>query len=346
MKGRKVLRPLHANVGIETRYRRRLEDLVREMADSYQFWITRRYRANPPELAQDEITLHPRRVTARQTDVSGEASRWHSYVDGRVLRDPSGIIRVFRSQAAAEAAGIREGGPASLLTEPQEFGLPSWRTRFEDLPLQALPAQDLTAELERLRIRWAAKIEETAPKLAEWFSKSVESRSTDGMRKILRDGGMTVRFQMTPAMRDVSAATVHENVSLIRSIGSQYHSEIEGLVMRSVTAGRDLGPLTAELEQRFGVTHRRASLIARDQNNKATAVFGRVRQQEAGITEAVWLHSHGGKEPRKTHLANSGKVYKIAEGWHDPDPKVNRRIWPGELINCRCVPKPIVKGFS
>jgi uncharacterized protein with gpF-like domain len=94
------------------------------------------------------------------------------------------------------------------------------------------------------------------------------------------------------------------------------------------------------------VTKRRAALIARDQNNKATAVFVRVRQKQAGIKKAMWLHSHGGKEPRKTHLANDGKLYDPQKGWFDPDPKVRRRIWPGELINCRCVSRSVVEGFS
>lgn len=343
-KGYKALRPLHPNFGIEAKYRRSLEQLVQEMSDSYEFWLIRRYRANRPEMAQDALSWTPKRVTARQADVSGERTRWHAYVDGKQLVDRDGVARVFRSQAAAEAAGLRYAGPSGMLTQPQEFGEASWRTPIDELELQPLPAQDLAAELERLRMQWGTKIEQTAPKLARWFADATEARSTAGMRKILRDGGLTVRFQMTPAMRDILEATVHENVSLIRSIGSQYHDQVAGLVMRSVTAGRDLGPLTAELEHRFGVTHRRAALIAKDQGNKATAMMGRARQQEAGLEEAIWLHSHGGKEPRPTHLANSGKRYKISEGWLDP--AVGRHIWPGTEINCRCVAKPIVKGFS
>jgi uncharacterized protein with gpF-like domain len=74
--------------------------------------------------------------------------------------------------------------------------------------------------------------------------------------------------------------------------------------------------------------------------------MNRARQEELGITEAVWLHSHAGKKPRPTHLANHGKRYNVAEGWFDPDPKVRKHIWPGELINCRCVSKSVVKGFS
>ena len=95
-------------------------------------------------------------------------------------------------------------------------------------------------------------------------------------------------------MRDALEATVAENVALIKSIGSQYLTAIEGHVMRSITVGRDLAPLARRLEFQYGVTRRRAALIARDQNNKATAVITRERQNELGI-KAIWLHSAGGK---------------------------------------------------
>lgn len=213
------------------------------------------------------------------------------------------------------------------------------------LAQDAAPAKELQRELSLVGKRWQKRIDEMAPRLATWFADSTSRRSTAALKRILKEGGMSVDFKMTAPMLDAYAATLQENVSLIKSIGSQYHTEIEGLVMRSVSAGRDLADLTKELEHRYGVTRRRAALIALDQNNKATSTFVKVRQVNLGLM-ATWLHSHGGKEPRPTHVANSGKVYDPAKGWFDPDPKVRRRIWPGELIKCRCVSRTVVKGFS
>ena len=238
----------------------------------------------------------------------------------------------------------------SLIAEMQasyEYWLRAqYRQTPPRLAADATPAAELRAELRKLGTQWERRFDEAAPKLAKYFSTAVWKRSDRVLHKILRDAGISVKFQMTPAMRDVLEATIAGNVAMIKSISSHYHTEIEGAVMRSVTAGRDLHSLTKELESRYGVTRRRASLIASTQNNMATAAMTRVRQQEAGIEYAIWLHSHAGKTVRPTHLANSGKRYRISDGWHDPDPKVNRPIWPGELINCRCVPKPIVSGFS
>jgi uncharacterized protein with gpF-like domain len=62
-----------------------------------------------------------------------------------------------------------------------------------------------------------------------------------------------------------------------------------------------------------------------------------------GITEAVWLHSGGGKVPRPTHVRNNGRRYSVAEGWLDP--AEGRRVFPGELINCRCVSRAVMPGL-
>lgn len=224
----------------------------------------------------------------------------------------------------------------------------AYRANEPAMAQDATPAGELQVAVNRLARQWQRNINDAAPLLARWFAKEASKRSDAMLQRILRDAGISVRFKwrMTAQMRDVFNATVHENVGLIKSIPQQYLGEVQGLVMRSVQSGRDLGTLTRELQKRYGITERRAALIALNQNNQATAAMQRVRQTELGIEEAVWLHSHAGKEPRPTHLANDGKRYKIATGWFDPDPKVRKHIWPGQLINCRCVSRPIVKGFS
>nr|WP_277347156.1 phage minor head protein [Collimonas pratensis] len=132
-----------------------------------------------------------------------------------------------------------------------------------------------------------------------------------------------------------------EQVGLIKSIASQHLTEVQGLVMRSVADGRDLGTLAKGLEDRYGITKRRAALIARDQNNKATATITRVRQDSLGITEAVWMHSHAGKHPRPSHVAANGKRYTIKEGMYLD----GVWTWPGREIGCRCISKSVIPGL-
>jgi uncharacterized protein with gpF-like domain len=256
----------------------------------------------------------------------------------RPVHPNAGITALYR----ARLEGMIEEMAASYL----HWLRAQYRAKPPEMAQDATPAQELQRELRTLGKRWERRWNAAAPKLADWFAKSASRRSQAVLMRILKEAGIAVEFQRTDAMKDAFDATVFENVSLIKSIPANYHAQVTGIVMRSVAAGRDLATLAKEIEARYPVTKRRAALIARDQNNKATAVMTRARQAEVGITKAIWLHSQGGKEPRPTHLANTGKTYDPAKGWFDPDPKVRRRIWPGELINCRCVSRSVVKGFT
>lgn len=222
----------------------------------------------------------------------------------------------------------------------------SYRQNTPVMAQDATPAAELQAAINRLTRQWQRRFNQAAPLLARWFAKSMHTRSDAALRKILRDAGISVKFRMTPAMRDILQATVQENVGLIKSIPQQYLGQVQGLVMRSVTAGRDLEFLNRELLKRYDITEKRARLISIDQNNKATSALQRARHLELGLKEGIWMHSHAGKEPRPTHLANDQKRFDIEKGWFDPDPRVRARIWPGQLINCRCTWRPVVKGFS
>lgn len=212
------------------------------------------------------------------------------------------------------------------------------------LAMDDLPVNELKRTIKELAKRWLKNFEEAAPKLADWFAQDVMQRTDASLRAILRQGGFSVRFKMTRAMRENFNATRAQNVALIKSIPEQYLKNVEGAVMRSVQAGRDMGPLAKELQKNYGVTKKRAALIARTQNNLASGSMNKVRQIELGVTKAKWRHSGAGKEPRPTHVANNGKLYDVKKGWFDPHEK--KWIFPGQLINCRCVSISVIPGFS
>jgi SPP1 gp7 family putative phage head morphogenesis protein len=110
--------------------------------------------------------------------------------------------------------------------------------------------------------------------------------------------------------------------------------------MRNYASGRNVKQMAEEIRTRFHVAADRAVLIARDQSNKANAVVQKARQNELGIKEAVWMHSHAGKEPRRTHVAMNGKRYKVDKGMWDS--AVQKFVFPGEEINCRCVGRSVL----
>lgn len=206
------------------------------------------------------------------------------------------------------------------------------------------PSQMLSDLMRRLGKHWQSRFDDLADSMADYFATAVQRRCELTLAAQLRKAGMSVRFKMTAPMRDAFNAVRAENVSLIKSIGQQHLGKVEQLVMQSVSQGRDLGTLTRELQRQTGITKRRASRIALHQNNMATATMRAVREKEVGITEVVWLHSGGGKEPRESHKSFSGKRFLLSEG-HDFDDGFGK-VLPGQAIGCRCTWRPVIPGFE
>ena len=219
----------------------------------------------------------------------------------------------------------------------------TYRKREGEIAVDASPARALADELRKRATQWRKMFADKAHDLAEYFIGKVDRHAMNAVRQsVVAATGLSVTVKDTLLTNTVMQATVQENVSLIKSIQSEYASEVEGLVMRSVAAGRDLKTLTDELEERYDITRRRAKLIANDQNNKATAQMARARQLSMGVTKARWMHTGGGKTPRQSHVHANGKVFDLAKGLYID----GKWTFPGEEINCGCVTAPIIPGVD
>lgn len=237
----------------------------------------------------------------------------------------------------------------------------AYRAKPPEMAMDASPASTLRKLLQELAGRWQKRFDDLAVDLAKHFAIAAHKRADGALKSILKKHGIAVRFNLSREVNDVLQATIGENVSLIKSISSQYFTQVEGAVMRSVTAGRDLASLVTMLGPKvdlarigmgqkpgesdksfFARTWRRASFIALDQNNKATAMISRTRQTSLGITENVWLHSGAGKHPRPEHVAFSGRRFKLSQGAY----LEKKWVWPGTEPGCRCVSKPVIPGLD
>lgn len=202
----------------------------------------------------------------------------------------------------------------------------------------AAPAKAMEKVLKALGKRWIKKFNELAPKISNMFGDKMLKTSDTAFQDALKAAGWTIEFTMTRTIKDVLDSVIAENVSLIKSIPQQYLNDVQGIVMRSYSRGRDLYTMTEELKSRYGVTQKRAALISRDQSNKANSAIQQARQIEIGITKAVWQHSSAGKTPRPDHVAAAGKEYDVTKGCLIS----GEYIFPGQLINCRCTSKSIL----
>jgi SPP1 gp7 family putative phage head morphogenesis protein len=220
----------------------------------------------------------------------------------------------------------------------------AYKQNKPEMAQDASPAATLTAIMKKLARKWNKKFADAAPDFAKYFATAVKDRTDASLKAALKKSGFTVAFVVTKEINDILSASVAENVSLIKTISQEYLSEVEQMVMRSVTVGRDLGGLRQQLQDRYGITKRRATLIARQSNNNAFAMLRRAREKEIGVTKAIWRHSHAGRVPRPEHEKWDGTEYDVHTGkWSEVSQKY---VWPGTDYWCRCSSRSILPSLG
>jgi uncharacterized protein with gpF-like domain len=222
----------------------------------------------------------------------------------------------------------------------------AWENAKPDIGFAAdeSPTETLRKAMSKWGDRSVRKFERAAREIARAFADK-SMRDFDGrFRRILRNAGITVRFAPTEQMTEAYRTVIAQQVGLIRSIPQKFLTDVETSVWQSVMKGSDMGALEHAIKHNYGVTWRRAALIATDQTHKARAIFEEARRSELGITEAEWVHSGGGREPRPEHLrwGREKKRYDIKTGmWSEVD---QEHVWPGTPIRCRCVSRSVFPG--
>lgn len=251
------------------------------------------------------------------------------------VRPNAGFIAIYRKRLDCMVD--------AMMRSYQKWVMAAYRAEPPAVAALAMDASATTMKkvLAELKKKWFKDFDDGSEALAKWFAQGVNKRSDIQLKAILKKAGFAIGdLKMTKAQRDVLAASIEENVSLIKSIGEKYHTQIEGDVMRAVQTGLDQGALAKKLYKTGEVTKKRAKFISRDQSFKANSSLQKARQLDLGITHGIWHHSHAGKEPRPSHVANDGKKFDLRTGWYDPDE--GEWIMPGQLINCRCTWAPII----
>ena len=134
-------------------------------------------------------------------------------------------------------------------------------------------------------------------------------------------------FRSEPFLKPLAEGWISENTSLIKSLPTRLHPELEGIVRRGVMNGASVKDLKEQIKARYGVTDYRAKLIAQDQTLKLNADLTRYRLQSVGVRRYTW-RSVGDSRVRPEHAYLNGKEFSFDE----PPAEGN----PGTPVRCRC----------
>lgn len=135
-----------------------------------------------------------------------------------------------------------------------------------------------------------------------------------------------------PYLTDELQSFAFFNARLISDLPEKYLTDIENKTFNAVLAGTRAEEIAAEMQDAYGISERRAALIARDQIGKLNGQLNAVRLQNLGSSRYRWL-TVGDERVRDAHAERNGQVFL----WDDP-PEGGH---PGEDYNCRCIASPI-----
>lgn len=171
------------------------------------------------------------------------------------------------------------------------------------------------------------------------FVRNMASSSDKALSNSLNESGVPVSLKPNKVIDNIIEALVLENISLVSNIPDEYHSKMEGIIMRGYAQGKPVDDIKDDIEKLGSTTLSRGNLISNDQANKINIAIQKARLNELGITRVMW--DHGGayrKEPRKTHIEATGTVFDLNEGCYIG----GEYIQPAEKINCKCVYRAVL----
>ncbi len=199
----------------------------------------------------------------------------------------------------------------------------------------------LTAALRTVRQRYESP--QFLALVADIARRFVTTANNSNRRRTERDLGINI-YSDSQTLQDYLAVSTADNVALIKSIPSQYLTQVESIVMANVRAGGRPSNIAKALQQQLGVTERRAKMIARDQVNKINSNLASMRIKDVGYKYFKWETSND-ERVRDRHEDVSERVTAYGKGVYrfDNPPIVDQNLpqLPGEPIQCRCVMIPV-----
>lgn len=210
--------------------------------------------------------------------------------------------------------------------------------------MDALP-DDAQRKLEQLQRRYERRFAALGEQWSRKMIAGVVSNSSAQLNIGLRDMAERMQIRATlsePRMRAVVEASAQACTALIKRIPAKYLGEVQTAVMSAITTGSGLNRLVPYLTKRYKGDVRHAHLVALDQIRKVSANVNAARLQALGVEEYVWIHVGGERYPRELHMKYNGRRFR-----YDTPPIIDKdtkeRGKPGDLINCRCVARPVLQ---
>lgn len=191
--------------------------------------------------------------------------------------------------------------------------------------------QDINNTIQELTLINSLREEEIIPTI------TAEAQAVEANNLIQLSTQATLALGINPFVTEPYLFAKREsfiarNISSIQSIPEQYHRQLQTILVTGIESGISTTKISENIRNLYGVTRRRATLIAVDQIGKYFGELTKVRSEYMGVKKFRWRTSRD-ERVRAEHRAREGKIYSWKKG---ADGEL-----PGVPIRCRCVAQNI-----
>lgn len=275
-----------------------------------------------------------------------------NHIKGTRLALPAGVAARYQAKLqrlAAQMTATTERELKALFRHPDVVDYIS-RIAPVRHAMDISPASQARILTNKLALQFEELFQSAAKPYASDMVDEADGASKAAVGMSLRELSKGLEFKLNIAgdlLDEFKKAVIANNVSLIKSIPSEYFRDVQQAVLSAMTDGRGLEDLVPFFDKAPGEQSRRAKNIAQDQVHKAYNGLNKVRLVDAGVKKFQWIHSGGGLHPREHHIdpapaGLNGGVFSF-DKLPIIDPNTGERGIPGQAINCRCTMTPVVE---
>jgi len=143
----------------------------------------------------------------------------------------------------------------------------------------------------------------------------------------------------TEGLKPQTNALIEESIEWVNRNVQETLSDLSANSLRVMAEGSPVEEVLSEFKQVGKKRVESSKFIARNQVANFNSFTNKIRYQNLGITEAIWVTAHD-ERVRPCHRVREGKKFKLSEGLYSSCD--GKTLLPGVDYNCRCIMKPII----
>lgn len=268
-----------------------------------------------PEIKAPEETTVP--APRPQKTAARELEQVVVYMMEQITkRFRNGVLNSLQAKTVAKFADAQVGNFSAVTLELAKKVTRDITTRFDDKRIKAA-IEKIVAKMDAAdKAKLYAEIE----------------------KKI---GISSKQLAITEGMKPTTNALILETTEWVKRLRDDTLSLYTANTLHAMAEGEGLEGI---LDQFDGLAEKRknhAKFTARNQINNFNSLSTKIRAQNLGITEAIWVTSRD-ERVRDSHAARDGKRFDLAKGCYSATD--GKHLLPGVDYQCRCTYRLIIPG--